>query len=858
MVSLLFKQFFSLSVATAIATTVNAQITISGTVYHDIDGITGGINTNPVGGALIPDGLYAVLVTNSNPEVVLQSSAVIPSATGAYSISYPAQAPSVNARVLLLSEPQVAGTIRNKGGLIMGWQDVVVSQTVTLSSSNISGIDFAIQQRPFTTANITLAAQPNPGGTINYTVPATAFSGTDPDNSPITYVQILSVINARSITVNGITYADGINDTTGTGIPMALATAASSNGNIILPVTVDPIDGNVTVIINYKVAEDSQMDATSINSGTIKIPFTVASNFSNPPATCGSGTVLSTYTTPVVSVPMQPFNIATTVNLPQFNASLGTLVAATLNFTIRDSLRGHVENTAASDALIYSQTVVNFSASFASSINVLPNQLAFIKNDYYLRYSDDIAGSGPDYTDFTTQVIDTSSSYDFANLTGLTGLGTVPVDVNMNANTLAYATGGNVNLQYQTYGAGSFTITYYYCKNLSLACTGNGVMLDDFNTGTIQTNLTGTTANTTTDGPGIIGLERDIDITLSSATANGNGYAVEAVPDALVSVYTAGSVYLNNFTLTYDGNDNNATAVDATTGLGAVNMMGTGNFATSYLIDAIGDGRQITFTFRVYSSATNYSDGVFIVNGPYSGASGIFENLSIARTSFVTGAGAAAPANFSAVTAVQFIVSTNQNGIDLMFKNGILVPCASFGTLPVQDLQLAVQKQASSVILNWKTSAESNTKEFIIEKSSDGINFSKLGTVTAAGYSNTPKAYSGTDNDITRHQILYYRIKSVDANGSIVYSNITKVFMSSSFNVQVYPNPATAYINVAVNGTSSAAVIKIFNSQGKLILNKTALRGVNVITAKGMAKGVYLLSIADGSQVLTSQKILVQ
>jgi hypothetical protein len=126
-------------------------------------------------------------------------------------------------------------------------------------------------------------------------------------------------------------------------------------------------------------------------------------------------------------------------------------------------------------------------------------------------------------------------------------------------------------------------------------------------------------------------------------------------------------------TITYDGIDGVASGVNTTTGLGDINMNGTGSFITQLNVDGIGSGKSVTVTFRVYSDATHWSDGSITFTGP---ASNPTYNISIPQSAFVTGSGAAGAADFSSVNAVQLILSSNQNGLDVTFSNGISVPCA--------------------------------------------------------------------------------------------------------------------------------------------------------------------------------------
>ena len=107
---------------------------------------------------------------------------------------------------------------------------------------------------------------------------------------------------------------------------------------------------------------------------------------------------------------------------------------------------------------------------------------------------------------------------------------------------------------------------------------------------------------------------------------------------------------------------------------------------------------------------------------------------------------------------------------------------ATNATLPLDLLSFTGNLQNNNtVLLNWKTENEINTSHFVIERSTDGIRYSGIGNVTANGRNNAGGSfnYSFTDNDAVNQssQRLYYRLKMVDIDGSLKYSNIVSVSM---------------------------------------------------------------------------------
>ncbi len=72
-------------------------------------------------------------------------------------------------------------------------------------------------------------------------------------------------------------------------------------------------------------------------------------------------------------------------------------------------------------------------------------------------------------------------------------------------------------------------------------------------------------------------------------------------------------------------------------------------------------------------------------------------------------------------------------------------------------------------MLEWSTSTEINSHNFIIEKSLDGIEFTNIGLLEAAGMSGEKKSYRFLDMEMNNDRSLY-RLRQVDLDGRSNYS----------------------------------------------------------------------------------------
>ncbi len=138
-------------------------------------------------------------------------------------------------------------------------------------------------------------------------------------------------------------------------------------------------------------------------------------------------------------------------------------------------------------------------------------------------------------------------------------------------------------------------------------------------------------------------------------------------------------------------------------------------------------------------------------------------------------------------------------------------------------------------------------KDFVIERSSDGIHFNNLATVHDDSYSDLQPLVG----------INYYRIRFVQANGSNGYSDIKTITIHSAFSATVSSNPVTTNtLLLNFNSeTSAAAQLTILNTAGKTMLTQKTdiIKGTQnkKIDVSAFANGVYFIKITSGAAQVT-------
>lgn len=121
------------------------------------------------------------------------------------------------------------------------------------------------------------------------------------------------------------------------------------------------------------------------------------------------------------------------------------------------------------------------------------------------------------------------------------------------------------------------------------------------------------------------------------------------------------------------------------------------------------------------------------------------------------------------------------------------------GPLPVSMLFFKATHNNSKMELAWATASELNFDYFSIERSNDGNSFREIGQVSGHGTSDSRHDYSFEDVNPVAGK-MYYRLKNVDFDGYIEYSNIVSADFVQSKKVNIYPNPITnGNVNIQFN-----------------------------------------------------------
>ena len=166
------------------------------------------------------------------------------------------------------------------------------------------------------------------------------------------------------------------------------------------------------------------------------------------------------------------------------------------------------------------------------------------------------------------------------------------------------------------------------------------------------------------------------------------------------------------------------------------------------------------------------------------------------------------------------------------------------GPLPIKLLSFTATKQVSTVQLNWQTSIEVNSKNFVAQHSIDGTNWSDIGTVAAAGNSTSSRSY-GLVHTNPIIGVNYYRLKSNDLDANFEYSDIRQVTFTGSTDIKILPNPTTDVVYITTNRAVTFASVIVYAADGKQMRQYSNFVSGAGIELRSFARGTYMLKITD-------------
>ena len=178
--------------------------------------------------------------------------------------------------------------------------------------------------------------------------------------------------------------------------------------------------------------------------------------------------------------------------------------------------------------------------------------------------------------------------------------------------------------------------------------------------------------------------------------------------------------------------------------------------------------------------------------------------------------------------------------------------------LPLKLTSFSAVCAGSYALIEWKTGLESQLKDFLVQRSTDGNDWSTIGRMAAQNAANGA-AYSFKDETPQLHAI--YRLKMEDRDGTVTYSPLFRGGCSDiALPFLAYPNPAVSQVLARISLRQAAkGKLQVLNVSGASVYEAAwnLQPGVNqlIISVAGWAPGSYIMRLVLADGVQTTQFI---
>ncbi len=217
-------------------------------------------------------------------------------------------------------------------------------------------------------------------------------------------------------------------------------------------------------------------------------------------------------------------------------------------------------------------------------------------------------------------------------------------------------------------------------------------------------------------------------------------------------------------------------------------------------------------------------------------------------------------------TKINFTINTdaasaNVNRFKVVYKT-IIAPA----TLPVTFTSVKGNKLNNKISIDWKVDNEINIAKYEIERSANGQDFINVSSTTVKGGYNASNSYSWIDDDPLSGN-NFYRIKSLDLDGSKKFSLIVKIATdkSNTGSITIYPNPIKGnMVNLQfTNQLKGIYQVRMISNNGQMVYSgRMAVSSDNttqtLYTNKKLSGGIYQLEIIAPDNSVNIRKAIVQ
>ena len=191
--------------------------------------------------------------------------------------------------------------------------------------------------------------------------------------------------------------------------------------------------------------------------------------------------------------------------------------------------------------------------------------------------------------------------------------------------------------------------------------------------------------------------------------------------------------------------------------------------------------------------------------------------------------------------------------------------------VPVELTSFRVSVKNNSVVLNWQTATEVNSRGFEIQRcfktDNSRTSWDKIGFVQGSGSSTNIHQYIFTDNNVVKTGVYYYRLKQIDFDGQYAFSPEAEADVLKPtvyYLSQNYPNPFNPSTTIEFSIPERSHVsLKVYDVLGNQVASLVdgwmeATNHQVIFNGNNLASGIYYYTLTAGNFTSTKKLILLK
>ncbi len=151
-------------------------------------------------------------------------------------------------------------------------------------------------------------------------------------------------------------------------------------------------------------------------------------------------------------------------------------------------------------------------------------------------------------------------------------------------------------------------------------------------------------------------------------------------------------------------------------------------------------------------------------------------------------------------------------------------------------------------LVSWKVASAVNVREFELQRSFNGVEFERI---DQQFFDPNMNEYQFLDKHLFQGQ-YYYRLKSIDYDGSFKYSDIRTLKIEDEIGLVLLPNSSSDVINIQLSSKDDWQY-HIYNAAGALVQRASFNGDSHQLNIDPLFAGVYFIQISNRNQTVSSR-----